>query len=245
MKARLDTTMVDRGITRSRQKARALIMEGKVLVNDMPVSKAGTLVDSLARIRLREPEMPFVSRGGLKLKAAIDQFGINLRDAITMDVGSSTGGFTHCMLLEGAARVYAVDVGYGQLDWKLRQDPRVVLMERTNFRLFERDSVPEELDFVSVDVSFISLRLILPGVWKFLRPDGEAVALVKPQFEAGREEVGKGGIVRDPVARKKALQGVREAAEALGFEIKGVMDSPIKGQKGNVEYLMHLIKKGE
>lgn len=237
--------MVDRGITRSRQKARALIMEGKVLVNDMPVSKAGTLVDSLARIRLREPEMPFVSRGGLKLKAAIDQFGINLRDAITMDVGSSTGGFTHCMLLEGAARVYAVDVGYGQLDWKLRQDPRVVLMERTNFRLFERDSVPEELDFVSVDVSFISLRLILPGVWKFLRPDGEAVALVKPQFEAGREEVGKGGIVRDPVARKKALQGVREAAEALGFEIKGVMDSPIKGQKGNVEYLMHLIKKGE
>jgi 23S rRNA (cytidine1920-2'-O)/16S rRNA (cytidine1409-2'-O)-methyltransferase len=240
MKARLDRVLCERGLAGSRERAKALILGGRVLVNRLPVTKAGSMVEEAADIVLKGSDIPYVSRGGLKLKAALDRFGIVLEGKAVMDVGASTGGFTDCMLKEGAGKVYAVDVGYGQFDWKLRNDPRVVLLERTNIRRLEKERVPEEVDFASVDVSFISLRLVLPRVREFLKPGGEAVALVKPQFEVGRGDVGKGGIIRDEARRLQAVEAVKAGAEDCGFRAVGAMESPVRGQKGNVEYLLYL-----
>ena len=242
MKERLDKILVDRGLVASRERARALIMEGKVLVSGTPAGKAGSMVDADAGIELRGENIPYVSRGGLKLEAALAHFGISVQDKIAMDVGSSTGGFTDCMLQHGARRIYCIDVGYGQLAWKLRQDPRVVLIERTNIRYLEREKIADEIDIATVDVSFISLLKVVPKVMEFLRAGGEIVALIKPQFEVGKGEVGKGGIVRDEAKRLQAVGQVREGLESLGLRTRGVMQSPVPGQKGNIEFLIHLYK---
>ena len=237
---RLDKTLMDRGLTDNRQRARALILEGKVLVGGVPATKAGTMVGPDAAIEMKGGDIPYVGRGGLKLEAALDRFGIDPAGMVAMDVGASTGGFTDCLLQRGASRVYAVDVGYGQFDWKLRNDERVVLFERTNIRKLEADRVPEPVDIAVIDVSFISLRLVAPKVEVFLRkPGGMIVALVKPQFEVGRADVGKGGIVRDDTKRREALENVIASVGETGLSVLGSMDSPIKGQKGNIEYLIY------
>jgi 23S rRNA (cytidine1920-2'-O)/16S rRNA (cytidine1409-2'-O)-methyltransferase len=242
-KERLDKLLVDRGLVKSRERARALVMEGKVLVGGIVLSKAGTLVDVTSEVTLREEEIPYVSRGGLKLAAALDCFGLDPSGKVAMDIGCSTGGFTDCLLQRNAAKVYAIDVGYGQFDWSLRKDPRVILMEKTNIRYLEKERVPEEVDLVVVDVSFISLLKVLPRVLDFLAPDGSVVALVKPQFEVGKGKVGKGGIVKDETLRLSAVSDVREGAEAAGFDVSGFCDSPITGQKGNREYFLYLRRR--
>lgn len=242
MKERLDKLLVQRGLTSSRERARALIMEGKVLVDGRPVTKAGALVGDASSVSLKEPDIPYVSRGGLKLRAAVEHFGIGLGGKTVMDVGASTGGFTDYMLSQGARKVYAIDVGYGQFDWGLRQDPRVVLLERTNIRYLDRERILEEVDLASVDVSFISLMNVIPRVAEFLRPGGEVIALVKPQFEVGREEVGKGGVVREEEKRLKAVNSLREFFDNQGLVTVGTMESPVKGQKGNIEYFIYLKK---
>lgn len=241
-KMRIDHLLVERKMAPSRQKAQALIMAGCVLVDDVPVDKVGRAVDPRATIRIRGGDHPFVSRGGVKLAHAIEEFGCDIEGHICMDVGASTGGFTDCMLQNGASRVYAIDVGYGQMDSKVARDERVVVIERTNFRRIEPSRVPEEVGFVAVDVSFISLSLILPVVNIFLARGGDVIALIKPQFEVGRENVGKGGIVRDGDAREGAIEKVKEVGEMLGWRIDGVIESPITGAKGNVEYLIHFKK---
>ena len=239
MRIRLDKAMVQRGLTDSRERAKALILEGKVLVNDLPALKAGTQVDPDAKIELKGGDIPYVGRGGLKLEGALDEFGVDPKGMICMDVGASTGGFTDCLLQRGAKRVYAIDVGYGQFDWRLRNDERVILMERTNIRHLLAEKVPEPVELTVIDVSFISLKLVMPKVMELLKkPGGIVVALVKPQFEVGREDVGKGGIVRDDDKRLAALEGVKEAFVQFGLSIVGDMVSPIKGQKGNIEYLL-------
>ncbi|MEW6115960.1 MAG: TlyA family RNA methyltransferase [Nitrospirota bacterium] len=243
MKERLDKVLVDRGLAPSRERARALIMEGKVLVGGMPATKAGSVIAADAAIELKGEDIPYVSRGGLKLEAALDHFHIPLQDNVAMDVGASTGGFTDCMLQRGARKVYCVDVGYGQLAWKLRQDPRVTLIERTNIRFLERERIPDDLDIVTIDVSFISLAKVVPKVLEFLKPGGAIIALIKPQFEVGKGEVDKGGIVKDETKRMKAVERVKGELEALGLETVGVIPSPILGQKGNVEFLIYLIKR--
>jgi 23S rRNA (cytidine1920-2'-O)/16S rRNA (cytidine1409-2'-O)-methyltransferase len=243
MKKRLDVLLVERGLAETRRKAQALVMEGRVLVDRGPVRKAGAQVPETAAVEVTGEEVPYVSRGGLKLQAAAQEFGIDFSDKVAMDVGASTGGFTDYMLQAGARRVYAVDVGYGQLHWKLRQDPRVVLVERSNIRYLERDRIGEPVDAATVDVSFISLRLVVPRVMEFLKPGGEVVALVKPQFEVGKGEVGKGGIVRDEEKRRAAVEAVRSSLEAAGLRVRGVMESPLRGQKGNVEYLLYGVKE--
>ncbi len=237
---RLDKLLVERGLVESREKARALIMAGSVVVNGQKVTKAGTRVPADAEIEIIE-DLPYVSRGGLKLEAALRHFGIDVKGKVCVDIGASTGGFTDCLLRHGAKRVYAVDVGYGQLHWKLRNDPRVVNIERTNIRYMPRERIPEEVDFVCVDVSFISLEKVLPKVKELLGKKGEAVCLVKPQFEVGPEKVGRGGIVKKEEYRMESIEKVKEAASRLGFEIGGVIESPIKGAKGNVEYLLYLL----
>ncbi len=237
---RLDKLLVERGLVESREKARALIMAGSVVVSGQKVTKAGTRVPADAEIEIIE-DLPYVSRGGLKLEAALRHFGIDVKGKVCVDIGASTGGFTDCLLKHGAKRVYAVDVGYGQLHWKLRNDPRVVNIERTNIRYMPRERIPEEVDFVCVDVSFISLEKVLPKVKELLGKKGEAVCLVKPQFEVGPEKVGKGGIVKKEEYRMESIEKVKEAASRLGFEIGGVIESPIKGAKGNVEYLLYLL----
>lgn len=242
MKSRLDKILLEKGLAPSRERAQALIMEGKVFVNGMPSIKAGAMVAGDAAIELKGEDIPYVSRGGLKLEAAIKHFNISLKDKIAMDVGSSTGGFTDCMLQNGAKKVYCIDVGYGQLAWKLRQDPRVVLIERMNIRYLERERVPEDIDIVTIDVSFISLIKVVPNVLKFLKENGEIIALIKPQFEVGKGEVGKGGIVKDEAKRLKAVDRVRENLEALGLQTIGAMQSPIPGQKGNIEHLIYMKK---
>lgn len=240
MKIRLDRALVERGLAESRERAKALVLGGKVLVGMVPATKAGSMVDAAASIELRGEDIPYVGRGGLKLEAALDEFGINPEGMVAMDVGASTGGFTDCLLQRGASRVYAIDVGYGQFDWKLRNDQRVVLLERTNIRHLERDRIAEPVDIAVIDVSFISLRLVVPKVAEFLnRPGGQLVALVKPQFEVGRDEVGKGGIVRNEACRLRALDEVVAAVGDAGLDVLGTMDSPIKGQKGNIEYLIY------
>jgi 23S rRNA (cytidine1920-2'-O)/16S rRNA (cytidine1409-2'-O)-methyltransferase len=236
---RVDLVMVERGLADSRTRAQALILAGRVYSGEEKVDKPGIKVHPDTSLTVRLP-LPYVSRGGLKLQAALDRFDIDPEGAVCLDVGASTGGFTDCLLKRGAARVYAVDVGYGQLDWGLRKDPRVRVFERTNFRTISPDVLPHDVDLAAVDVSFISLKLILPKLRLFLMPAATVVLLVKPQFEAGRERVGKKGIVRDPEVREEALRTVLEAADGKGFTVLGTMESPVKGAGGNVEYLAHL-----
>lgn len=243
MKERLDKIMVDTGLVKSRERARALIMEGKVFINGMPAAKAGMMVDADAAIELKGKDIPYVSRGGLKLKAAIDFFNVDLKDKIAMDVGSSTGGFTDCMLQMEAKKVYCIDVGYGQIAWSLRNDPRIILLERTNIRHLERKRIPDIIDIATIDVSFISLTKVIPKVLEFLKENGEILALVKPQFEVGKGEVGKGGIVREEEKRLAAVASVRAEVETAGLHTIGVFESPVRGQKGNIEYFLYL-KKG-
>ncbi len=238
---RLDQLLVERGLVPSRERARALVLAGAVVVGDHRAEKPGQRVDPEAVLRLKGEPNPYVSRGGLKLQAALDAFGIDPADRVCVDVGASTGGFTDCLLQRGARRVYAVDVGYGQLAWKLREDPRVVSLERCNIRHLETGRIPEAADLVVVDASFISLRLVLPKVRELLMPGGVAGALVTPQFEVGKGQVGKGGVVRDPGLRQRAVEEVEEAARAFGFETAGTVESPVPGaKKGNVEVLVHL-----
>ncbi|HMK57036.1 MAG TPA: TlyA family RNA methyltransferase [Dissulfurispiraceae bacterium] len=238
-KERLDKLLVERGLVASRERARALIMEGRVMVDGHPATKAGEMVGSEVQVGIKGEDMPYVSRGGLKLEAATRHFEISLKDKTAMDVGSSTGGFTDVMLQLGAKRVYCIDVGYGQLAWKLRQDPRVSLLERTNIRNLERNQISETVDIATIDVSFISLIKVMPKVLEILKTGGEIVALIKPQFEVGKGEVGKGGIVKDAAKRLAAVERVKCELEAMGFFVKGVIESPILGQKGNVEYLLY------
>ncbi len=239
MKIRLDQLILKKGITESRQKARALIMEGKVLVNGQKIEKPGTLVEENSEIKLCGKSLSYVSRGGLKLEKAIREFSIEVKNKVAMDVGASTGGFTDCLLQHGAKKVYAVDVGYGQLAWKLRTDPRVVPIEKTNIRYMNRDLIRESLDMVTVDVSFISLKLVIPKVLEFLKPEGEIVALIKPQFELGPGDIEKGGIVKSEDKRIKAVEEIKKFFEKLNLKVAGIIESPIKGQKGNIEYLIY------
>ncbi|MCB0212317.1 MAG: TlyA family RNA methyltransferase [Anaerolineae bacterium] len=236
-KLRLDTLLYERGLAESRAKAQALIMAGKVRLNGQIVSKAGMTVQTEADITVDE-ELPYVSRGGLKLVAALDDFQVNPKDFVCADVGASTGGFTDLLLQRGAAKVYAIDVGYGQLAWKLRQDERVIVMERTNAR--HLDSLPEAIDLATIDASFISLNLILPSVVKWLKHPASVIALVKPQFEAGRSQVKKGGIVRDPEVHRQVLLNVMEYARQLELSVVGLCASPITGPAGNHEFLLYL-----
>ncbi len=240
MKERLDKLMVERGLAASRERAKALIMGGKVLVEGVPAAKAGTMIPQDSAITLKEQDIPYVSRGGLKLEAALKKFSIDFKGKIAMDVGASTGGFTDCMLQHGAAKVYAVDVGYGQFDMKLRKDPRVVLFEKANIRHLEREKIRDDIDIAAVDVSFISLKTVIPCVMEFVRPGGEIVALIKPQFEVGKADVGKGGVVRDDNKRLEAVKSVEEKMKSLGFAVIGLMECPVKGPKGNIEHLIYL-----
>lgn len=237
VKKRLDVLLVERGLADSRQRAQAVIMSGQVYVKDQKVDKAGTQVEEDAPIEVRGQTLAYVSRGGLKLEKAMQTWPIALTGAICGDIGASTGGFTDCMLQNGAVKVYAVDVGYGQLAWSLRSDERVVCLERTNARYLTHEQVPDELDFASVDVSFISLKLILPALRGLLKEDGQVVCLVKPQFEAGREKVGKKGVVRDPAVHLEVLEHFLGHAKEAGFTVKGITFSPIRGPEGNIEYL--------
>ena len=235
-KQRLDVALVERGLVETRSKAQSLIMARRILVNGQFVDKAGATVAGDDDVSVAELEHPWVGRGGMKLAQALKEFAINVNGKVCADIGASTGGFTDVMLKSGAAKVYAIDVGYGQLDVSLRNDPRVVNREKVNARFLQADSFEEPIEFVSIDVSFIPLKLILPAVRIFLR--GELVALIKPQFEVGKHEVGKGGIVRDDAKRAAAVQAVVDFAGENGFEVKGVIESPVKGAEGNIEYLM-------
>ena len=241
-KERLDVLLVARGLASSRERAKRLIMAGSVLVNEQKIDKAGTMVPEDAVMRVLGDDIPYVSRGGLKLEKAIQTFGITLKEKIAADIGASTGGFTDCMLQQGANKVYAIDVGYGQLAWKLRTDERVVNMERTNIRYVTSDMLEESPDFASIDVAFISLEKVLPVVYSLLSEKGECVALIKPQFEAGREHVGKKGVVRDPATHFSVIKRVLEFALETGFSVFGLTFSPVKGPEGNIEYLTWLKK---
>lgn len=242
MKQRLDVMLTEKNLFDSRARAKAMIMAGKILVNGQKVDKAGTLIPIDAEIRVLGEDLPFVSRGGLKLQKALDVFKIILSGKIAADVGASTGGFTDCMLQHGAKKVYAIDVGYGQLAWKLRSNVQVVNMERTNIRNVTRQDILDDLDFVSIDVAFISLEKVLPVVFDLLKTSGEVVALIKPQFEAGREHVGKKGVVRDKKIHAAVIERVLTFAKSLGFGVRGLDFSPIKGPEGNIEYLAYLSK---
>lgn len=239
-KQRLDKLMVERGLAPSREKAQALIMAGQVVVGDHAAAKAGQQVTAEVEIRIKGELMPYVSRGGLKLEKGLDTFGINAADRIAIDVGASTGGFTDCLLQRGAAKVYAVDVGYGQLAWKLREDPRVTVLEKTNIRHLQPHQLTPRPDLAVIDASFISLHLVLPPTLVLLARPAEVVALVKPQFEVGKGAVGKGGIVRDPKLHDEVLQRMETLAAELGAELLGICDSPITGADGNREFLMGL-----
>lgn len=241
-KQRLDVALVERGYTESREKAKALIMAGVVYVNNQKSDKAGNTVKPDDIIEVRGETLKYVSRGGLKLEKAMNSFNITLGGCVCADIGASTGGFTDCMLQNGASKVYSIDVGYGQLAWKLRTDERVVNMERTNFRYVTHNEIPEDIDFASVDVSFISLRIILPVLRELLKSDGQAVCLIKPQFEAGREKIGKKGVVRDPQVHVEVVENIVNFALENGFDVKNLDFSPIKGPEGNIEYLMHIQK---
>ena len=245
MKERLDILIVNKGLAASREKAKAIIMSGIVYVDGQKEDKAGSMFEETANIEVRGATLKYVSRGGLKLERAMTHFGVELKDKICMDVGSSTGGFTDCMLQNGAVKVYAVDVGYGQLAWSLRTDERVVNMERTNIRNVTLDQLAEPIEFFSVDVSFISLHHIFPVAQAITTPDAMGVCLVKPQFEAGREKVGKNGVVRDPATHREVLHNAMGYAAANGFKVCGLDFSPVKGPEGNIEYLMFVQKSDE
>ncbi|MBQ3118312.1 MAG: TlyA family RNA methyltransferase [Clostridia bacterium] len=244
-KIRLDTYITEQGLAPSREKAKALIMAGVVFVDNQKEDKAGTMISETQKVEVRGGELKYVSRGGLKLEKAMSAFDVTLDNKVCMDIGASTGGFTDCMLQNGASRVFAVDVGYGQLAWKLRCDERVVNMERTNIRYVTLEDIGEPLDFASIDVAFISLRLVLPVAYNLLCDDGEVVALIKPQFEAGKEKVGKKGVVKDVNVHKEVVAGIYDFAIDNGFGVMGLDFSPIKGPEGNIEYLIHLKKNAE
>lgn len=239
-KKRLDVAMTEQGLAESRQKAQAVIMAGQVYVNGQKVDKAGAPVKEEDKIEVRGKQLRYVSRGGLKLEKAMACWPIDLSGAVCADIGASTGGFTDCMLQNGAEKVYAVDVGYNQLDWRLRTHPKVVCMERTNARYLTAEQIPQPLNFFSVDVSFISLNLILPALRPLMVEDGHGVCLIKPQFEAGREKVGKNGVVRDPAVHLEVLEHFLVHAANAGFAVKDITFSPIKGPEGNIEYLGYL-----
>lgn len=241
-KKRLDVLLVETNKASSREKAKALIMAGLVYVDNQKCDKVGSMYDSTAQIEVRGKTNPFVSRGGLKLEKAINNFNIDLNDKICMDIGASTGGFTDCMLQHGAKKVYAIDVGYGQLDWKLRTDKKVVNLERTNIRYLNNDKVVDQIDFFSIDVSFISLKLCLPVAKNFLKENGQAVCLIKPQFEAGRQSVGKKGVVRDPKVHRDVINDIVDFVLNNGFSVLNLDFSPIRGPQGNIEYLIFIQK---
>ena len=245
MKERLDVLLVNRGLAASREKAKAVIMAGIVYVDGQKEDKAGATFVDTVNIEVRGNTLKYVSRGGLKLEKAMSHFGLSLEGKVCMDVGASTGGFTDCMLQNGAVKVYSIDVGHGQLDWKLRNDPRVVCMERTNIRYVTPEDIGEPASFVSIDVSFISLTKVLTPVRELLAENGEIVCLLKPQFDAGREKVGKKGVVRDPKVHLEVIRAVMDFASSIGFEILHLEFSPIKGPEGNIEYLLHLKKQPE
>ena len=239
-KKRLDLLVVERGLARSRETARTLIMSGNILVNDQPMDKPGMQLAEDARIISRKPDMPYVSRGGLKLAHAITEIGLDVNGFLCLDVGASTGGFTDCLLQFGAAHVHAVDVGYGQLDWKLRQDERVTVVERTNIRYVTPEVLPASFDLIAIDVSFISLKIVIPAIVPFLKPDGHILALVKPQFEVGRDQVGKGGVVRDAGLHEQVITELGSYFETYPLVSEAIIPSPILGPKGNREFLMYL-----
>ena len=239
-KQRLDQLVFDLGYAESRERAKTTIMSGLVFVNGRRVDKPGTAVDPEARIEVRGEAIPFVSRGGFKLDKALKVFPVDPAGKVCIDCGASTGGFTDVLLQHGAAKVYAVDVGYGQLAWKLRTDDRVVNLERTNLRYVSPEQIPEPIDLAVMDVSFISIRLVIPAVKALLKPDADYICLIKPQFEAGREEVGKKGVVRDPAVHEQVILGILEFARQSGFTVMGLDYSPIKGPEGNIEYICHL-----
>jgi 23S rRNA (cytidine1920-2'-O)/16S rRNA (cytidine1409-2'-O)-methyltransferase len=240
---RLDLILMQRQLVMSREEGRRRILAAEVLVNEQPLTKVGALVDQTAEIRLKAVS-PYVSRGGFKLEKALHQFRVDVKDKVGLDVGASTGGFTHCLLSHGARQVYAVDVGYGQLDWKLRSDPRVIVLEKRNIRYLEVTDLPGAADIATIDVSFISLRLVLPRVKILLRPSGQIIALIKPQFEVGKGKVGKGGVVRSHEEHVRVIEEIKAAAAALGFTIQEVTESPLRGAKGNKEFLIHLRNSG-
>ena len=242
MKKRLDILVFERGFAESREKAKALIMAGEVFVDNQKADKAGQSYDENANIEFRGKAPKYVSRGGLNLEKAINNFNIDLKDKITMDIGASTGGFTDCMLQNGAKQVYSIDVGYGQLAWKLRTDERVVNLERTNMRNVTEELVPDKIDFFSIDVSFISLKLLLPVARELLSDNAQAVCLIKPQFEAGRDKVGKKGVVRDPAVHAEVVSSIYDFCLGNGYSVLNLDYSPIKGPEGNIEYLIHLEK---
>lgn len=243
-KERLDLLLVEQGHFSSRERAKATIMAGKVLVNEVKIEKAGTMVPADGTIRILGEIHPFVSRGGLKLQKGLVEFNILLDGLVMADIGASTGGFSDCALQAGARKVYAIDVGYGQLDWKIRQDPRVVVWERTNIRNVTKESFGDPIDFVGIDVSFISLSLVLPVVKEFLDSAGKVICLIKPQFEAGKERVGKNGVVRDPKVHQAVLTEVLRKIAEIGFSIQGLSFSPIRGPEGNIEFLAYLDLSG-
>ncbi len=241
-KVRIDVLLEQKGIAASRQRAKSLIMSGNILVDDRIVDKPGTLVAENARIVNKEPDMPYVSRGGLKLAHALEATHLDVSGFTCLDAGASTGGFTDCLLQKGAARVWAVDVGYGQLDWKLRQDPRVTVIERTNIRYATPDLFPEPFDLVTIDVSFISLKIVVPAIIPFLKPDGRILALIKPQFEVGKGQVGKGGVVRDADLHQSVISGLTRFFAESGLTREALLPSPVLGPKGNREFLILLGK---
>ncbi|MGL4654710.1 MAG: TlyA family RNA methyltransferase [Sarcina sp.] len=244
-KERLDILLVEKGIFESREQAKRSIMAGEIFIDERRIDKAGDKVDVEANIVYKGAKMPYVSRGGYKLEKAIKEFGIELKDTICMDIGASTGGFTDCMLQNGAKRVYSIDVGYGQFAWKLRVDERVICLERTNVRYATKEQVPDECDFASIDVSFISLTTIMPAVVNLLKEDGEVMALIKPQFEAGKGKVGKKGVVREPEIHKEVIEKIVNYALEHNLRILNIDFSPIKGPEGNREYLIYLKKSKE
>lgn len=246
-KERLDKLLVDKGLAATRQQAQGLILAGRVKVEGQRVDKPGSSVAAEAALEVEAPQYPYVSRGGVKLKAALDHFGISVKEKTCLDVGASTGGFTHCLLLEGAQKVYTLDVGKGQLDWQLRRDPRVVNIEGVNIRQLTSADLPELFSFISIDVSFISLKLVLPVAYRLLLAGGESVALIKPQFEVGKGQVQKGGLVKDPQLHQQVIEEISHFCQSLGFKVHGVIESPIiggkGGQRGNKEFLIYLAKK--
>ncbi len=239
-KKRLDLIIVEKGLAQSRQRAKALIMSGKFQVNDQPIDKPGTLVSINDDIVLKGEDIPYVSRGGLKLEKALQAFGINVEGFVCIDVGASTGGFTDCLLQNGAKRVFAVDVGYGQLAWKLRQDTRVVVIERTNIRHMPAETLPCLVDLVTIDVSFISLKIVVPAVLKFMKKDAGIIALIKPQFEVGKGKIGKDGVLRDPVLHDGVIKDLSDFFIKIGLSCESIIPSPISGAKGNREFFISL-----
>ncbi len=242
-KERIDKLMIEKGIVESRERARSLIMQGRVIVEGRRIDKPGTRVDVEAEFQLRGGDTPYVSRGGIKLEGALNAFGFNPSGMVVMDVGASTGGFTDCVLQKGARKVYAVDVGYGQLAWKLQQDPRVVNLERKNIRYLHREEVEEVVDLILIDTSFISIEKFLPHLLGFLRRGGDIISLIKPQFEVGKGEVGKGGVVKDPLLHQKVLERISHFSRGLGLNVLRVIESCLLGPKGNKEFFIHLRKE--